>query len=75
MYLLPIQVIARSIVYSMDFFWKFYGFHGDGYHKVLDVFFFLLNWDSLNARLNSHYKAWSYKKKKHNMIKGYRKRV
>ena len=24
---------------------------------------FLLNWDSLDARLNSHYKAWSYKKK------------
>ena len=21
------------------------------------------NWDSLYARLNSHYKAWSYKKK------------
>ena len=21
------------------------------------------NWDSLHARLNSHYKAWSYKKK------------
>ena len=26
---------------------------------------FFLNWDSLHARLNSHYKAWSYKKKKH----------
>ena len=23
-----------------------------------------LNWDSLQARVNSHYKAWSYKKKK-----------
>ena len=22
-----------------------------------------INWDSLHARLNSHYKAWSYKKK------------
>ena len=31
------------------------------------------NWDSLYARLNSHYKAWSYKKKKHKKIKGYRK--
>ena len=29
---------------------------------VLLVFFF--NWDSLHARLNSHYEAWSYKKKK-----------
>ena len=33
------------------------------------------NWDSLHARLNSHYKAWSYKKKKHKKIKAYRKSV
>ena len=33
------------------------------------------NWDSLNARLNSHYEAWSYKKKKHKQIKVYRKSV
>ena len=31
------------------------------------------NWDSLHARLNSHYEAWSYKKKKHKKIKAYRK--
>ena len=30
-------------------------------------------WDSLHTRLNSHYKAWSYKKKKHKKIKAYRK--
>ena len=23
------------------------------------------HWDSLHARLNSHYEAWSYKEKKH----------
>ena len=34
-----------------------------------------LNWDSLHARLSSHYEAWSYKKKKHNKITGYRKSV
>ena len=34
------------------------------------VFF---NWDSLHARLNSHYKTWSYKKKKHKNVKVYRK--
>ena len=34
------------------------------------VFF---NWDSLYARQNSHYKAWSYKKKKNKKIKAYRK--
>ena len=26
------------------------------------------NWDSFPSRLNSHYKAWSYKKKKHEEI-------
>ena len=25
---------------------------------------FFFNWDSLHARLNSHYEAWSYKKEK-----------
>ena len=33
------------------------------------------NWDSLHARLNSHYKAWSYKKKKHKKKLAYRKSV
>ena len=32
------------------------------FHVRLTFFFF--NWDSLHARLNSHYKACSYKKKK-----------
>ena len=32
--------------------------------KVTKTFVFLFNWDSLHARLNSHYEAWSYKKKK-----------
>ena len=27
----------------------------------------------VHARLNSHYEAWSYKKKKHKKIKAYRK--
>ena len=36
------------------------------------VFF---NWISLHARLNSHYEAWSYKKKKHKKIKACRKFV
>ena len=30
--------------------------------------FFFLNCDSLHARLNNHYKAWSYKKKKHKRL-------
>ena len=36
---------------------------------------FFKNWDSLHAGLNSDYKAWSYKKKKHKKIKAYRKSV
>ena len=28
------------------------------------LFFFFFNWDLPHARLNSHYEAWSYKKKK-----------
>ena len=31
------------------------------------------NWDLLHARLNSHCKAWSYKKNKHKKIKACRK--
>ena len=34
---------------------------------------FLSNWDSLYVRLNNHYKAWSYKKKKDEKIKAYSK--
>ena len=33
------------------------------------------NWDSLYAKLNSHFKAWSYTKKKHKKIKAYRKSI
>ena len=41
---------------------------------VIAVFLFFY-WDSLHARLNSHYKARSYKKKKHKNMKAYRKSV
>ena len=39
------------------------------------VMYYFLNWDSLHARLNNHYKAWSYKKNKRKKIKTYRKSV
>ena len=55
------------------------------YHRVSllsvisKVFFFFLifffNWDSPHARLNSHYEAWSYKKRSTKRITGYRKSV
>ena len=37
------------------------------------VTYSFFNRDSLHARLNSHYKTWSYKKKKHKKIKAYKK--
>ena len=40
--------------------------------KKLVIFF---NCYSLHARLHSHYKAWSYKKKKQKKIKAHRKSV
>ena len=33
---------------------------------TLNIF---INWDSLHARLNSHYEVYSYKKKKHKKTK------
>ena len=38
-------------------------------------YFFFFNCDSPHARLNSHYEAWSDKKKKHKKITAYRKSV
>ena len=34
-----------------------------------------MNWDSLDAKLNNHNEAWSYKKIKCRKIKVYRKSV
>ena len=47
------------------------------YSLVVSILFsrVFLNWDSLHARLNSYYEAWSYKKKKHKKITAYRKSV
>ena len=41
----------------------------------LELIDFFLKWYSLHARLNSHYEAWSYKKKKHKKVKAYRKSI
>ena len=40
----------------------------------LFLFIYFLNWDSLHARLNSHYETWSYKKSM-KKITGYRKSI
>ena len=39
------------------------------------LLFFIFNWDSPHAKLNSHYEVWSYKKKSTKNITGYRKSV
>ena len=44
----------------------------EGYSIISNLAAFLKNWDSLYARLNSYFKATSYKKKKHEKIKAYR---
>ena len=45
-----------------------------GTHILTDNFFlYKKNWDSLHPRLNTHCKAWSYKKKEHKEVKAYRK--
>ena len=38
-------------------------------------FIFFFKWDSLHARLNSHYNAWRYKKTSTKKITGFRKSV
>ena len=42
------------------------------FQKYLWLFF---NWDSLHARLNNHYKAKRYMKKKHKKIEAYMESV
>ena len=41
----------------------------------LHFYNFFFHWDSLRARLHSHYEAWSYKKKKHKNIRAHRKSI
>ena len=35
------------------------------------IFIYVFVWDSLHARMNRHYDAWNYKKKKYKKIKAY----
>ena len=43
--------------------------------KLGEIVFDFFNWDSLHAKLNSHYETWSYKKKKHKKVKAYMKSI
>ena len=42
---------------------------------INEIYQNFFNWDSLLAKLYSHYEAWSYKKNKHKKIKSYKKSV
>ena len=44
-------------------------------YKYIYIYLYIFNWDSPHARLNSHYEAWSYKKRSTKRITGYRKSV
>ena len=76
--LLPVQCCPKSITTTLN--WIFPMQYcldntAQGFYLSNVVFLFFFNWDSLRARLNSHYKAWSYKKKEHKKIKAYRKSI
>ena len=66
-----------SSVYLFSYHQCFYTYETfEHYAPIVKVFLshcrsFLSNWDSLYVRLNSHYKAWSYKKRKDKKIKAY----
>ena len=47
----------------------------ESFKRTIFFNYFFFNWDSLHARLDSHYEAWSCKKKKHKKIKAYMKSV
>ena len=78
------QSFTNMIFWSMMKSFSFSIFHASvfqlehlrgGNLLSLLLYLFFFNWDSLHARLNSYYKAWSYKKKKHKRIKAHRKSV
>ena len=48
---------------------------GNLFRKSIQLIGFFFNWDSLHARPNSHYEAWSYKKRSIKKITGYGKSV
>ena len=66
-----VNIYLFSIFFSTDFVrWKSVWLP---HTLLISTFFF--DWDSLHARLNSHYKAWSYKKGSTKKITGWRKSV
>ena len=54
---------------------KFSYSFGKSFHLPKSFMLFFVDWDSLHARLNSHYEAWSYNKITQKKIKACRKSV
>ena len=65
-----VLIFPQSIIYLFHFYMLLYSLV-----SFLQFFFFFFNWDSPCARLNSHYEAWSDKKKSTKKITRYRKSV
>ena len=57
------NIFVDSFFFHLDLFvsWFFFSACIFVFSAISNFFFF--NWDSLHARLNSHYEAWSYKKR------------
>ena len=59
--------ISRKVMISAVISWcgtiKLFFVNESGIKVNKEIFFLFFNWDSIDARLNSHYEAWSYKKK------------
>ena len=61
------QIACMFLESALGIFWNFVGWW-DYLSKRIRGKVNLYNWDSLHVRLNSHYKAWTFKKKKHKKI-------
>ena len=70
---LPVCLHAFSQLQMQKYLNMLCRFSSKSFINISMVFFF--NWDSLHARLNSHYQAWSYKKGSTKKITRYRKSV
>ena len=44
-------------------------------NRTLEEIIVFFIWDSLHGKLNGHFKAWSYKKKKYKKIKACRRSI
>ena len=70
-----VTIICLTFKESILAFWKSLPGHSVTILGIENELLFFFNWDSLHAKLNSYYEAWSYKKRSTKKITGYRKSV